>query len=154
MRIAWCVFRCIAHQRTPPPRLRVPASPFPRIPVSPCPRVTPSRRAHRHTDAVDVVVGDLDELLDQPAPPEVRADRRHLVELDAARHQPALAGEQVILRLAVDDALFEVFLAADGPAEGKIDARGIEVDAETPDAGLLIPGVLAFAARRGCCSSR
>src|SRR5690606_28651961 len=88
-------------------------------------------------DAVYVVVRYADKFVDQPTPPSVCTHGRRLVHDDAAAHFSGTAGQQIPLFTPVDHTAFQVFLAANRPAEGKVQPGGVKVDAKPPDACLL-----------------
>src|SRR5690606_24138680 len=76
--------------------------------------------------------------------PSVCTHGRRLVHDDAAAHFSGTAGQQIPLFTPVDHTAFQVFLAANRPAEGKVQPGGVKVDAKPPDACLLEPGFVAI----------
>src|SRR5690554_153271 len=108
-----------------------------------------SGHAYDHGDAVHVVVGNVNALVDQPAPPELGCDGRRLVKNDAAADLAGCAGHQVPLLIPLDHPAFQILFAANGPAEGEVDARRIVVDAKTPYAWLRSPSVVVELVGKG-----
>jgi hypothetical protein len=81
-----------------------------------------SGRSHNHLDAVNIIVGHANLLVNQPCLPELRANGGHTVKLDTTSYLATPAGSQIILRLSIDNAFFQILLASNGPTIGEIRA--------------------------------